>query len=156
LLYGTQISLADMSVADLRIADVSTRQVTIVAGSKGLWSPRWSPDGRHIVALPAEARGLRLYDADSGSWTDLVPPGSRFLGWLHWIDNRLVQYWADPYEVRRVSVDDSRSEVVADLKGVDQAWGLFGTWVGALPDGSPLVLLDIGTHDIYALDWDAP
>jgi hypothetical protein len=25
-----------------------------------------------------------------------------------------------------------------------------------LPDGSPLVLLDIGTHDIYALEWDAP
>jgi hypothetical protein len=33
---------------------------------------------------------------------------------------------------------------------------MFGTWVGALPDGSPLVLADIGTHDIYALDWDAP
>ena len=48
------------------------------------------------------------------------------------------------------------SDCRASLKGIDQAVGIFGTWVGALPDGSPLVLLDIGTHDIYALEWDAP
>jgi hypothetical protein len=106
--------------------------------------------------MPPEARGLRLYSFDSGTWTDLVSPGSQFLGWLEWIDSRSIQYWADPYDVRRVNVDDGRSEIVASLKGIDQASGIFGTWVGALPDGSPLVLLDIGTHDIYALEWDAP
>ena len=58
--------------------------------------------------------------------------------------------------MRRVNVDDGRSEIVASLKGLDQASGMFSTWVGALPDGSPLVLLDIGTHDIYALEWEAP
>ena len=76
--------------------DLSTRQVAVVPGSKGLWSPRWSPDGRRIVAMPPEARGLRLYSVASGTWTDLVPPGSQFLGWLHWIDSRSVQYWAVP------------------------------------------------------------
>jgi hypothetical protein len=55
-----------------------------------------------------------------------------------------------------VNVADGRSAIVASLKGVDQAQGLFSTWLGALPDGSPLVTLDIGTHDIYALDWEAP
>jgi hypothetical protein len=24
------------------------------------------------------------------------------------------------------------------------------------PDDSPLVVRDVGTHEIYALDWDAP
>ena len=27
---------------------------------------------------------------------------------------------------------------------------------GYTPDGFPMVLLDVGTHDIYALDWEAP
>jgi Tol biopolymer transport system component len=155
LLYSVGLSLPD-APGDLRIVDLSTRRVSAVPGSGGLWSPRWSPDGRHIVALPPEARGLRLYSFASGTWTDLVPSGSHFLGWLDWIDSRSVQYWADVSEVRRVKVDEGRSEVVASLKGLDQASGLFGTWVGAMPDGSPLVTLDIGTHDIYALEWDAP
>ena len=58
--------------------------------------------------------------------------------------------------MRRVNLDDGRSETVASLKGIDQASGIYGTWVGALPGGSPLVTLDIGTHDIYALEWEAP
>src|SRR4029079_13763213 len=83
------------SVTDLRIVDLTTRKVSVVPESNGLWSARWSPDGRHIVALPPDARGLRLYSFDSGTWTDLVPSGPFFLGWLHWIDSRSVQYWAD-------------------------------------------------------------
>jgi len=33
--------------------------------------------------------------------------------------------------------------------------GFFG-WTGVTPDGSPLVLRNIGTQEIYALDWEAP
>jgi hypothetical protein len=41
---------------------------------------------------------------------------------------------------------------------IDQprAVGVTGQWLGAAPDGSPLLLLEAGTHEIYALDWDAP
>ena len=73
---------AAFPATNLRIVDLSTRQVAVVPGSKGLWSPRWSPDGRRIVAMPPEARGLRLYSFDSGTWTDLVRRGSQFLGWM--------------------------------------------------------------------------
>jgi hypothetical protein len=31
-----------------------------------------------------------------------------------------------------------------------------GQWLGLAPDDSLLVLRDVGTHEIYALDWDAP
>jgi Tol biopolymer transport system component len=156
LLYGRGYDAANPDASDLGIVDLATRHVAVVPGSKSLWSPRWSPDGRHIVALPPEAHGLRLYSFESGTWTDLVPPGPHSIGWPQWIDSRSVQYWADPSDVLRVNVDNGASDLVASLKGIDQAFGMFGTWVGALPDGSPLVLLDIGTHDIYALDWDAP
>jgi hypothetical protein len=29
-------------------------------------------------------------------------------------------------------------------------------WSGITPDGSPLVLRDVGTQEIYALDWQVP
>jgi hypothetical protein len=31
-----------------------------------------------------------------------------------------------------------------------------GPWFGSTPDGWPVTLLDAGTHDIYALDWETP
>ena len=34
--------------------------------------------------------------------------------------------------------------------------GPFGQWSGFAPDGSPLVLRDTGTQEIYALDVDLP
>jgi hypothetical protein len=34
------------------------------------------------------------------------------------------------------------------------AWSCPG--FGALPDGTPLTSVDAETHDIYALEWEAP
>lgn len=37
-----------------------------------------------------------------------------------------------------------------------QAPGVDASWTGLAPDDSPLALRDIGTQEIYALDWEAP
>ena len=58
-------------------------------------------------------------------------------------------------EVRGVRIDDGHVEVVASLKGFSRPHG-YGWWFGLAPDDSPLVLRDVGTHEIYALDWEAP
>jgi hypothetical protein len=42
------------------------------------------------------------------------------------------------------------------VKDLNIASGPLGQWFGWTPDGAPLFQLDAGTHDIYALDWDAP
>ena len=47
-------------------------------------------------------------------------------------------------------------ESIANAANVDIAFGALGAWVGTTPEGLPVLLLDAGTHDIYALDWDAP
>ena len=97
-----------------------------------------------------------LFDVAAGKWTELVPNGSQTIGWPRWSpDGRSLSYMQGD-EIRRISISDRRVDVVVSLKGVDLALGLLGPWYGGAPDGSPLVLLDAGTHDIYALDWDAP
>ena len=36
---------------EIWIYDLAKQTSTKVAGSDGLWSPRWSPDGKYFVAL---------------------------------------------------------------------------------------------------------
>jgi hypothetical protein len=58
---------------DLRIVDLKSRQVTMVPGSEGRWSPRWSPNGRYIAALwggPPQA-GLPIFDFATQQWHTL-------------------------------------------------------------------------------------
>jgi serine/threonine protein kinase len=40
--------------------------------------------------------------------------------------------------------------------GIRLAIGAIGTWCSLDPDDSPLVLHDVGTQEIYALDWQLP
>ena len=55
----------------------------------------------------------------------------------------------------RVRIRDRKLERVADLKNFRQT-GYYNIWLGLSPDDSPLLLHDIGTQEIYALDWEAP
>jgi Tol biopolymer transport system component len=65
---GTQVAfgrLSSMSTAAnvIQVVDLKTRHVSKLAGSEGLFSPRWSPDGRYMSAtVPEGSRKLMLYD----------------------------------------------------------------------------------------------
>lgn len=39
---------------------------------------------------------------------------------------------------------------------MQQSWADWGKWVGPGPDDSPLLVRDLSTAEIYALDWEAP
>jgi len=61
--YGT----ADFAV---RILDLDNGQVTTVPGSVGLEGPRWSPDGRYLVATANELH-LMIFDFKTQQWSEL-------------------------------------------------------------------------------------
>jgi hypothetical protein len=46
--------------------------ITQVPGSDGLFSPRWSSDGRYIAALSLDQRWLLLYDVTTHAWQTLA------------------------------------------------------------------------------------
>ncbi|MFY9938761.1 MAG: hypothetical protein WAK33_17915 [Silvibacterium sp.] len=54
----------------------------------------------------------------------------------------------------RVRIGDRKAEEVPDLKGLPTT-GYWGISLALTPDDSPL-LLNLGTQDVYALDWKAP
>jgi Tol biopolymer transport system component len=150
-------------VRDIRVLDLDTRHVGILAGSDDLRSPRWSPSGRHLVALSNRATeiGLALYDFNTREWTRLY--GDGLADWPAWTrDGTAVYFWAAPRArteetgVYRIRIRDGRLERVARAPGFPRD----GLWTppywGLAPDGSLLMLRSTSTWGIYAFDWEAP
>ncbi|MGA8270802.1 MAG: hypothetical protein WB919_04530, partial [Candidatus Sulfotelmatobacter sp.] len=59
----------DASGLSIRILDFKTHQTTTVPGSEGLFSPRWSPNGRYLAALAPDNTTLMLYDFKEQKWS---------------------------------------------------------------------------------------
>lgn len=137
---------------DLRIVDLSTKQVTVMPGSAGKWSPRWSPDGRYIAAQVNPSIGhLALFDLKLQRWLDLPVNGFvTFESFSH--DSKFIYFLrcAKDQGVFRIPVTGGKEQRVADMSG----WHLTGHTGCSMsldPTDAPLVLRDAGTDDIYAL-----
>lgn len=139
----------------VHIFDMKTHKVSTLPGSGGMFSPRWSPDGRYIVAMPANSRGLRLFDFKSQKWSVLANAIASFPCWSR--DGQYV-YFLQALQnpgIIRVEIGNRKAEQVASLKGFHLT-GYYQYWLGLTPDDSPLLLKDTGTQDIVSMDWIAP
>jgi serine/threonine protein kinase len=154
---GTKIIFAGESndpSSAIHILDVATRQVSDLPGSKGLYSPRWSPDGRYVSAFSADSKTLLLFDMQTQKWTELAN-GS--LSWLNWSHDSQYVYVLDfrgKDAVVRIRISDHQPEQVVDLRNFNTV-GRYGGWLALTPDDSPLILHDTGTQDVYSVDWQA-
>ena len=139
----------------IRILDLATRQVSTLVGSQGLFSPRWSPDGRYMAALSADTSSLHLFDFQTEKWTELAK--GTIGGFPNWSrDGQYIYVFSDGgTRVIRVRITDQQVEGVANLKSFIQT-GLAERSLALAPDDSLLLLRNMGTQDVYALDWEQP
>jgi Tol biopolymer transport system component len=130
--------------------------VSVVPGSTGFFSPHWSPDGRYIVAMTEDNRGLMLFDFKTQKWVELANMTAAFPNWTR--DGSYVyfhSFGSDP-AIYRVRISDHKLEKVLNMKGLRLTISFAGTWCGLAADDSPLVLRDVGSQEIYALDLQLP
>ena len=139
----------------IRILDIRTNQISTLSGSKGFFSPRWSPDGRYLIALPFNGRSLMLFNFATQKWEEITNISLGFPNWSKNGDYVYFMHAEDQPSVMRIRIRDRKLERVADLKNFRQT-GYWGSWLGMTPDDSPLLLRNTGTQEIYALDWQAP
>jgi eukaryotic-like serine/threonine-protein kinase len=141
--------------SSIRVLDLKTNRVSVLPGSRGLFSPRWSPDGRYLVAMPADSLSLMLFDFQTQKWSQLAKVRAGFPNWSS--DGQYVYFlrWLDNPAVLRIRITDRVIEEVLDLANLPTT-GNIGPWLGLGPDNSLLILKDIGTQDVYSLDWEKP
>ena len=159
LAFG-RISSLNTATKDIQLVDMKTRQVSTFPGSNGLFSPRWSPDGRYLSATSVEgSHQLMLYDFHAQKWSE----------WLSHVDNINYPYWSSDSryvyydnfatenpQCHRIKVGENHPEDLFSLRDLHRYLGSWGSWSGQAPDDSRLYLRDISTQDIYALDVDFP
>jgi len=156
IVYWSSASWPTGNDLTISILDLQTRKVSIVPGSEKLFSPHWSPDGRYIAALHADALGSMLFDSKTRKWTELESIDAAFPNWSR--DSNYLYFLSSCNDaaIYRVRISDRKLEKVVSLKGVRLTIGEVGTWCGLGPDDSPLVLRDVGSQEIYALDLQLP
>jgi eukaryotic-like serine/threonine-protein kinase len=136
----------------IQTADLETGQITPVPGSKGLFSPRWSPDGRHLAALSANSLRLLLYDFASQHWRPLVE--GPYVGYPAWARDSASVFVTEDGRRVRYRIANGRREVVHSFEGLRQINRLLGPWVGHAPDDSILVLRDTSIDEIFTLELE--
>ncbi len=141
----------------VKVVDLTTSQITPLPSSPALIFPVCSPDGRYIAATSLEGRKLLLFDISTQKWSDLLKMDVGYTNWSQdgkyiYFDNGLSENPA----FYRVRVADQKLERVADLKGLRRAVPAWTPWSGVTPDGSPILVRDISSQEVYALDFEAP
>jgi Tol biopolymer transport system component/DNA-binding winged helix-turn-helix (wHTH) protein len=135
------------------VVDLKTRNVKKVSGSDGMWAPRWSSDGSHLVARSADSQSLMLFDFATQTWSELVKEA--YVGFANWsADGASVFYMrrgAQP-AILRVAIADRNVQEIVGLRDLRQTGFRGAIWTGLTPDDSPMFLRDVGTQEIYALD----
>jgi WD40 repeat protein len=58
--------------SEIHLLDVENHRVSNLPASRGLFSPRWSPDERYIAALTSDTLSIRLFDFKTGEWSELL------------------------------------------------------------------------------------
>jgi len=142
----------------VHVLDLNTHETSLLNGSEGLYCPRWSPDGRYISATKADGQELMLFDFTTRKWTELTELSGGCPSW----SQDSTQLYFQTFDVKdpavfRVRIADRRRERVAsinlprDVQGAEWEW-----WNGLTPDNAPLLMRDMSTKEIYALDLQLP
>jgi Tol biopolymer transport system component/DNA-binding winged helix-turn-helix (wHTH) protein len=138
----------------IHILNLKTHQISDVPGSEGLWTARWSPDGRYIAALTEDSRNLMLFDFRTTRWVKLATLAK--IPDLVWSRHEEALYFngeqtaGDP-AVFRMKIPNGQLERLASLKGRSDR-----DWLGLAPDDSPLITRYIGEQEVYALTVNWP
>jgi len=143
--------------AQVKLLDLKTGQVTTLPDSKGVVMTVVSPDGRYLAGGTADGKRLRIYDFDAQTWKELSPQHT--VGFTEWsADGRYLYFdngWSAAPAVYRLRLADQKVEQMLTLKKFRRVlWGYL-PWFGLTPNSEVLLMRDIGSQEVYALDFEA-
>ncbi|MGC2638850.1 MAG: winged helix-turn-helix domain-containing protein [Acidobacteriaceae bacterium] len=133
--------------------DLASHTMTKLPGSDGLFSPRWSANGKYIAALSIDQKKLMLYDVAAKTWRVLAEQNIADPAWSH--DDSAI-YFHDfaqaDQPIYRVDIATDKVEQVADLHDLRSANVVDYRFAGLAPGDVPLVSARMSTANLYAAD----
>jgi Tol biopolymer transport system component/DNA-binding winged helix-turn-helix (wHTH) protein len=157
--FGQMTTVGGKDVASIQILDLATRKKEQVSGLTDVCCPRWSQDGKFLLASHKSFDDLLTYEFAKQKWTTIAKDMG-MIGYMEWTpDGKSVLF--DTFDVPqpafyRIRVADLKMETVASTAEVRRYYGAFGPWTGMAADGSPLLVRDISNEEVYALDLQLP
>ena len=150
----------DFGALEIQTFDLGTRQASVLPGSRGMFSPRWSPDGRYLVALSPDSKKLMRFDFSTQHWVEWLRTEDGTIGYPVWArDSKSIyveRFFGTEPSMHSLKLDETQSHRFLTWNGLNRFGGLWGTWSGVAPDGSVLVVRDASSHELYALDLELP
>ena len=154
LVYG-RVKCQEERICSIQEIDLDTGQQAMVRGSEGLSTARWSPDGRYIAALRADAHQVFLLDRRTGNWRKIADGVNG--NDLAWAPDSSAVYASKPGgdrpEVIRISLTGGNTKPAVDLTNFSKLSGRIDTWFAVTPDDSILFLHIVNGQEIYALHY---
>jgi len=154
LIFGDLLGRRGRDQMGFHEIDVKAKKLVDMQGSRGLWSPRWSPNGKYIAAITSESRALGVLLRGKAEFLELAR--------MIYVDN--ATWSADSRHIYfngtspsgkkglfRVSVPRGKLEQIADLTNFEPAPE---NWYGVTPDGTPLAFQAVNVQEIFALKCD--
>lgn len=150
----------DQNGLKIRTLNFKTHEITTIPGSDGLFSPRWSPDGKYIAALSPLGTDLMLFEFKTQKWiTWLKEPAGSF-SYPAWSADSQYVYFDDfvtgAEAIRRVKVGASEAGLVFELGNLERYPGALGPWCSRAADGSWMFVRDRSTQEVYQLSLELP
>jgi len=128
--------------------DLRTGKTTKIQGTAGLFSPRWSPDGRYVAAMHIDFNGMSVWDVTQSEWKPFFkhdidnPFWSRDSEWIYFNGHYDEDLW-------RARVRDGKVEKVLTIPMRADYTGCFAN--GFKPDGRVLVSCFDSQRNVYAI-----
>jgi serine/threonine protein kinase/Tol biopolymer transport system component len=158
IVFGRMLNASAAEQQAIFLLDAATRDIQKIPGSEDLFSPRWSPDGKWIMAVDTKGMNtIMLYDLEHKQWTKWCT-AKEALSYPTWApDSKSANFdtvMTSTPTLRRIRLGSNAPEDLVDLRHLRRFSANLGMWTGMAPDGSPLFIRDISAQEIYALDLD--
>jgi Tol biopolymer transport system component/DNA-binding winged helix-turn-helix (wHTH) protein len=135
------------------LVNLATKAMTKLPGSDGLFSPRWSADGKYIAALSIDQKKLMLYNVAAKNWRVLSEENIADPIWSH--DDGAIffhDFAQADQPIYKVAIKTGKVERVADLHDLRSANVVDYRFAGLAPGDVPLISARLSAANIYAAE----
>ncbi len=138
----------------IKVLDLTTRKISVMPGSEGLYMPTWSSDGKYMVAAGQNPSRLMLYSAQDKTWKVLKAFDRSWGTWVWSSDSKflyldLISISGELQSFWRLAAPDGAWSQVGSFDKVSAP-----SFISVTPDGQPAIMISTSVDQIYRASWN--